>query len=550
MTRADPTAAPTPRQQLAQRLALAAALAGLAGLALWFWSTAISTSWGRIAALRTIEPYAFAVQEQLLYNFSRSGEFFQTIHRGYDDNWMWSGHRAATLVLSGLFYKLSSGPLWLSGIQITAVTLGVVPAAALGRLALRHYLGLLLGGALYLLSPAVMALALQDYQDLVFALPCLLFTLWAMRARRPWLVALGALAGCLPREEALPAVLACAVVSLDLSWPRPWHRWGRNLLITAGVVLAWGGALALFFPVAEGAHDMPLAASLGKFLDPQQKVVLFGRAWLGDFYALCWAPLGLAGLLSPHTLLPGAGLLLMHLTVPIGHGVDRAWSGHAHHMAPILPFFLAATILGLGRLLRWAGHPRLRWPWLRRGLPWLLAALCAAYVLRWELAWARYFNLVLSPLPRAPAYWHPAWQLARQLPADAVPAVPVVASLTVSARPRSYTFGESLLDKVPEKGLAAATHLIVHEDNERVEAWGLAMPGAELLTQEGPYLLIGWPPGGKDPNRATFLTGQPPETIPSWDFEPDRVWEIPGVAPPGPQHVTGYEDLPVGVIGR
>ena len=39
-------------------------------------------------------------------------------------------------------------------------------------------------------------------------------------------------------------------------------------------------------------------------------------------------------------------LIFMHMTVPPGHGVDRMWSGHAHHMAPVIPFFLAATIPG------------------------------------------------------------------------------------------------------------------------------------------------------------------------------------------------------------
>ena len=67
-----------------------------------FWGTAVSTAWARLAALQTVEPYAWAVHEQLMYNFAHEGAFFQTIHKGYDDAWTWSGHRAITLPLTAL----------------------------------------------------------------------------------------------------------------------------------------------------------------------------------------------------------------------------------------------------------------------------------------------------------------------------------------------------------------------------------------------------------------------------------------------------------------
>ena len=92
---------------------------------LLFWGTAVSTSWARIDALQTIEPYGFAVHEQLLFNFAQHSDFFQTVHLGYDDTWTWSGHRALTLPLNGLIYGLNPTPLWLSKIQITWVIFGL-----------------------------------------------------------------------------------------------------------------------------------------------------------------------------------------------------------------------------------------------------------------------------------------------------------------------------------------------------------------------------------------------------------------------------------------
>ncbi len=531
---------PAPRSQ---RWVTALAVAALVLAAGCFFSTALSTAWARIAALQTIEPYAFAVHEQLLYNFSQGGEFFQTIHTGYDDAWTWSGHRAATLPLVGLLYGLWPGPVQLAGILAALVTLGVVPAAMLGRSALKHPAGLALGGLLYLACPAVMALALQDYQDLVLALPCLMVTLWAMRARRFWWVILGALVGCLPREECVPAVLAAAVITMDLTWDRPWRRWLRNLGTSAAVVLVYSLALALLFPLSSGEHDMPLAASLGSFVDPEQQIRLFGLQFFNSFYALMWAPVGLVGLLAPLAVLPGLGLMLMHMTVPWGHGVDRSWSGHAHHLAPVLPFFVAASILGAARLLRWCRHPRLG----RAGslLPWIAVAALLAYGAWWDLTWSRAYNLVLSPLPARPALWHPAWALVEQLPQDAVPVVPLEVSLAVSARDRSYTFGESLADKAPELGLAAGSHLIVHADNSPVRRWGMAMPGAAVVASSEPFLLIGWDQGAEDPTWAAGGVSHS-ERIPSWPYKLGAVGGVPGLAPPAPP----TPELPVKPVER
>ena len=509
------------------RWLLWACVAGVALLAFAFFGVGCSTAWARIAALRTVEPYALAVQEQLLYNFSQGGSFFQTIHTGYDDAWTWSGHRAGTLPLVGLIYGLAPSPFTLTGILIGGVTLGVIPAAALGRQAFRHPLGLLVGALLYLGCPAVMGLALQDYQDLVFALPFLMFTLWALRARRPWWVLLGAILGCLPREECIPVVVAAAVITFDPRWERRWRRWLRNLGLAGGVALVYALLLALAFPVDAGSHDMPMAASLGGMVDPAQRFELFGLLRLESFYAIVWAPVGLVGLLSPHTLLPGLGLMFMHMTVPWGHGVDRHWSGHVHHLAPLVPFFVAAAILGAARLARLCAHPRLGR--VGRVLPWSVAVVLLGYGLWWNLAWAAGFNLVLRPWPSMPEHWHPAWSLIGSLPTDAVPIVPIDASLTASARPLSYTFSESLEDKAPGRGLGAGTHLLVHEDNTAVVKWGQAMPGATVVGESDPYLLIGWTRGSEDVQAGWWQGDR--DALRSWPYEYGGYQLPPGVAP-------------------
>ena len=159
-------------------------------VALTWWSTAVSTSMARIAAMQPVEAYAFAVYHQIVHNLANAGVFEQTVHQGYDDAWTWSGHRAPALFTTAALYRLDGGAFGLARVQILQVLLGVIPAAFLGWRATRgHAGGLLLGTGLYLGTPAVLAMALQDYQDLVLAVPFLLALAAALRARHwAWLL--------------------------------------------------------------------------------------------------------------------------------------------------------------------------------------------------------------------------------------------------------------------------------------------------------------------------------------------------------------------------
>ena len=109
--------------------------------------------------------------------------------------------------------------------------------------------------------------------------------------------------------------------------------------------------------------------------------------------------------------------------------------------------------------------------------------------------------------------------------------MPLEVSLAASARPYSYTFSESLLDKAPDRGLAAGTHLVVHRDNVQVLAWGKAMPGARVVGEQEPYVLLSWDEGAADPTLAAW-GGAPPQRIPTEPFRMGGTSLPPGVAPP------------------
>ena len=79
-----------------------------------------------------------AVHEQLLR--CETGSWFQSVHRGYDDAWTWSGHRALTLPLSGWLYGWKPSALWLSQI-LTWCDFGI-PAGFMGQTARSISLGI------------------------------------------------------------------------------------------------------------------------------------------------------------------------------------------------------------------------------------------------------------------------------------------------------------------------------------------------------------------------------------------------------------------------
>lgn len=479
-----------------------------------FVSTAASTSAARLAVMQPVETYALAVHHQLVRNHSLTGTWVQTIHMGYEDAWTWSGHHALTLIGASAVYPLLGGVLGLTVLQIIGVALGAIPAALLGRRALGSAWGLGLGAAIYLGHPAVMALALQDYQDLVFIVPSIMVLAAALGARRAIWVPAAVLIGLAPREEALPLVVACALVV----WPPGgWRRWVGQVALTVAMAGAYGWILARYFPATTGVQGPEGSSRLGEAV-----AVLLDRGLTGvdgwshlfDFYALSWAPLGGLALASPLGLLPAIPLIVLHMAIPDGNGIDRVWAGHAHHLAPAVAFIVLATITGAGRLLRWASRLSVRGRVVGPPLALVSGLLLLGYNLLWLSAWSRPYNLVVTLLPRQPTLEHPVWTLARRLPSEAVPVVSTRHAIAVSDREVSYTWEESLFDKAGRRGLGAATHLLAPRSASDVVDWALAMPGATIVDEHEGYVTVSWPEGSIDASGRTREHRWP--AIPDW----------------------------------
>ena len=473
-------------------------------------------------------------------NFSESGSFSQTIHAGYDDKWTWSGHRAITLPIMAKLYGLHPTTMWLSILMISFVSLGGIAAGALGKRVMRSPWGFFWGTVVFSTTPAAAALALQDYQDLVFALPAFIFAVWAFSTGKLWLAVLGAVVGVMPREECVPMVLGLAVICPPVK-PKGilYKKWFRNIFITGAIVGYYAWWAEKSFPIATSGHDMPLQNALRTLGSGQ--IFLEGWLYRYRFYLLLWVPMGIFALFSPLLGLAGAALCILHMSVPEGHGVDRSWGGHAHHMAPATAFAICAITVGSARffrllssLMRTASNKTSAKPvaiYLAKysGVPsGILLPSLSAWSIWWWFSWANYFNLIPSVAPKKPVWTHPVWGMIEKLPEGAVPVVSQKTSIAASNFLRSYTYDESLYNKEPHKGLQAATHIIVDQRREKVMDWIKRMPGYEELAEDHPFLLITWTPKIRDPSvmiRPKF------SKVHAWTGPYSKGSDIPGVPP-------------------
>ncbi len=442
----------------------------------------------RILALQTVENYGFAVFNQLLWNFSQSGSFAQTIHRGYVDSWMWSGHKAALLPLVGYLYGLRPGPVWLAQIQIGAVALGALPAYALGRWILGGLCGGLLGLTFYFAYPPLYYMALSDYQDIVLAIPALMLALYWSRRKSVVGFGLSALIACAAREE-----IALMVMLLGFGVSGGWRVRLKYGAIGFGVAAVY---LATVYGVFhqemhyESSAQTQLAAMLAHL--PALPPILYDKAAAARFYAGFVLPVQWLALASPLTLLPAAGALAVHLFVNPGNGVDRVWAvqAHIHHLAPLVPLVVAGSLEAAG----WVRSRIGRLGRVSRPLETLAAVLLVGWAVAGTVpAWKALGLHVQTDLETRAYPVHPAWKLARLVPAGSTVATDTFASLAISSRSNAYTYDESLAEKVNNGD--PLMHLDAILVNRKDKYWvdrAMAREGARVVGARGDYVLIVW----------------------------------------------------------
>jgi uncharacterized membrane protein len=274
----------------------------------------------------------------------------------------WPGdHSSLILFLLAPLWLVAPHPLTLPLLQTLALGLGAIPVFALARRETGQGALALGCAALWLLYPAVGYVDLFEFHPEALSAPCLLAAFHALRSGRTRATAVWAALALLGKEDVALVVGALAIYALATRRPRE-AAWlaglaAASLALTFGVLKpAFGGSQAEYGRMYAAWGEGPLGVLRGILGRPTEAL----RALTG---------LGVPGALGEatrqyhvHLLLPLAFLPLVAPEVAL-----LAWPVVAAHLlsdrmpqhtivyqygALVAPFYVAAAVVGLARLVR------------------------------------------------------------------------------------------------------------------------------------------------------------------------------------------------------
>lgn len=250
--------------------------------------------------------------------------------------------------------------------QALIVATGALPAYWLGRRWLGDDRLAVAAAAVYLLYPPLMWATLTEFHPVTLAAPLLLFCIWAAEEGRYALLTAFAVLAALTKEE---VGLALAVLGLWMVVRGLGRRYGAAL---AAASLAWVAVAVLVviprFREGRGSAFVDRYARLGDdggevartlITRPWQAVEIVASYDRLSYVVALLAPLAMLSLLAP---LLAAGALPEVLINVLADWFPQ-YSIEYQYVAVIVPFVVAAAILGLARLRR-RGRPG----WLARAL--------------------------------------------------------------------------------------------------------------------------------------------------------------------------------------
>jgi uncharacterized membrane protein len=265
-------------------------------------------------------------------------------------------HVDLVLVLFTPLWWLWSSPEMLLVAQALIVATGALPAFWLGRRWLGDDRLALAGAAVYLLFPALQHATLFDFHPVTLAAPLLMFAIWAAEERRYVVLGVCAALACLTQEQVGLVVAGLAV----WMWVRHPDR-RRAAVVLGGAALAWVAiALLVIMPAFAIDGVNPHVSRYAGLGDSPGEILetIFTRPW--DAVAVVATPgrlVYLGALLLPLLLLPLAAPLLAAAAVPqllinLFASSGPVQSVQYHYAVLLVPFLVAAALLGLARLRR------------------------------------------------------------------------------------------------------------------------------------------------------------------------------------------------------
>jgi len=271
-------------------------------------------------------------------------------------------HVEPILLPIALLYFLWSDPRLLLILQTLAVALAAMPLFALARLELKDdWAGVVLA-ALYLLYTPLEAANFFDFHPVTLAPAFLLSALYFLRRQRyGWMIVF--LLAAMSTKEEVSLIAAMFGLYIILVQRRPCVGAALVLFsvlwfyVAVYVIIAHFNAAGRSPFLAYFARwgDNPVSIAWAMLNRPSESLALFWSDERLAYLATLLGPFAFLSLLGPEVLLLGLPSLAINLVSD--NPIMRRPGHFAHYSAAIVPFVVAAALIGIGRCTRWIDPP-------------------------------------------------------------------------------------------------------------------------------------------------------------------------------------------------
>ena len=265
-----------------------------------------------------------------------------------------ASHVDPILALFAPLWLLWPSPLALAAVQIAVCGLGALPVFWLGRRHLASEKAAALLAVAYLAYPWLAWTALDAMHPVTLAIPLFLYAIWFLDTERVWAFAL-----CAILIAATGELMGLPVAALGLwFWFARGHRSAGLAIAASG--FAWSVLAIKVIVPAFHRSDSPFYAyyaTIGGSPEGVLKTALTDPGAIAsqllthtDLGYLVWLSAPLAGLFL---LAPGLAAVALPQLLANTLSDSPAMSGPQHqYIAAVIPFLIAATVIGLSRLSR------------------------------------------------------------------------------------------------------------------------------------------------------------------------------------------------------
>ena len=293
---------------------------------------------------------------QTVWNTAQ-GDFFHMTNQPGIINRL-SLHVEPILLPIAALYWLHDGPETLLILQSVVVALGALPLFALAKLKLHNEWIALCFGVAFLLNPSIQAANWLEFHPVTLAPTFLMAAFYFLIAKRTGWYALFALLAASCKEE-----MGLLLFMIGL-YAFLWLRRYRLGLVT--MVLSLGWSLTAVLVIQQLFADGNIHWSRYEYLGatPIQKVialltqpgVVLAQLQRADALGYLWEalqPVGWMALLAPEVLMLALPSLAINLLAdfPPMHEVYTLI-----YVAPIVPFVMLASVMGIARVYKWFAH--------------------------------------------------------------------------------------------------------------------------------------------------------------------------------------------------